>query len=307
MAQRPAFKLGLTLQFNHSEILLPKTTPKIRNNSHAKKLQIFTNLNYFMNHSTVANAEVVRLITIPISHYSEKVRWGLDLLKIPYIEERHVPAFHRFATRKHGGSTVPILVTKSGNFTDSTDILHYLDTLNPESHGLYPKEPALRREVEELEELFDARLGADTRNWGYFYRSGDRKTMRRAWCNSTPVLERIGFEIAFPLISAKVRQVYNITADSAATSLQGIREVFESVDRRLAGGKTYLVGDTISAADITFAALAAPVLLPPEHPVMVSKIEKLPIAMATVIRELQSTAAGVYALRLYREQRQVKQ
>jgi glutathione S-transferase len=259
-----------------------------------------------MNHSTIANTEVVRLITIPISHYCEKVRWGLDLLKIPYIEERHVPPFHRFATRKHEGSTVPILVTATGNFTDSTDILHYLDTLNPESYGLYPKEPALRREVEELEKLFDAKLGADTRNWGYFYRSGDRQTMRRAWCNRTPVLERIGFEITFPLISAKVRQLYNITADSAASSLQGIREVFETVDRRLAGGKTYLVGDKISAADITFAALAAPVLLPPEHPVMVSKIADLPIEMAAVIKQLQSTTAGVYALRLYREQRQVK-
>ena len=120
-----------------------------------------------MNHSTIANAEVVRLITIPISHYSEKVRWALDLLRIPYIEERHVPVFHRLVTRKYGGSSVPVLVTQSGNFTDSTDILHYLDTLSPESQLLYPTEPELRREAEELQELFDARLGVDTRNWGY--------------------------------------------------------------------------------------------------------------------------------------------
>ena len=256
-----------------------------------------------MNHSTIANTEVVRLITIPISHYCEKVRWGLDLLKIPYIEERHIPAFHLLATRKYGGSSVPILVAKSGNFTDSTDILHYLNTLSPESHGLYPKEPELRREVEELEELFDVRLGADIRTWAYFYRLGDRDTMRRAWCIGTPLFERIGFEIAFPFISSKVRQLYTITADSAATALQGIQEIFEIVDRRLAGGKTYLVGDTISAADITFAALAAPILLPPEHPVAVAKIAELPIEMVAVIQELQSTAAGVYALRLYREQR----
>ncbi|WP_341733652.1 glutathione S-transferase family protein [Microcoleus sp. EPA2] len=258
------------------------------------------------HHSTIANTEVVRLITIPISHYCEKVRWALDLLKIPYIEERHVPAFHLWATRKHGGSSVPILVAKSGNFIDSTDILHYLDTLNPESQGLYPKEPELRREVEELEELFDARLGADTRNWGYFYRSGDRETMRTGWCSGTPQLERLGFEIIFPFLSSTVRQRYNITVDTAAKALQGIQEIFEIVDRRLAGGKTYLVGDTISAADITFAALAAPVLLPPEHPVMVSKMADLPIEMAAVIKQLQSTAAGVYALRLYRQQRQVQ-
>ncbi|NJK73131.1 MAG: glutathione S-transferase family protein [Microcoleus sp. SU_5_6] len=258
-----------------------------------------------MNHSKIVNTEVIRLITIPISHYCEKVRWALDLLQIPYIEEKHVPAFHRSTTRKYGGSSVPLLVTKSGNFTDSTDILHYLDTIGSSGVSLYPEQPELRREVAELEELFDARLGVDVRNWGYFYRSGDRATMRKAWCKGTPVVERVGFEIAFPFISAKVRQVYSITAESAAASLQGIRDIFDKVDRILASGTPYLAGDKLSAADLTFAALAAPVLLPPEHPVLVSKIEELPIEMASVIKELQATPAGVYGLGLYREHRRV--
>ncbi|MEG4319599.1 MULTISPECIES: glutathione S-transferase N-terminal domain-containing protein [unclassified Microcoleus] len=43
-----------------------------------------------MNHPTVASSAIVRLITIPIGHYCEKVRWALDLLKLPYIEEKHV-------------------------------------------------------------------------------------------------------------------------------------------------------------------------------------------------------------------------
>ena len=255
------------------------------------------------NHPKVANSDPLRLITIPISHYCEKVRWALDLLKLPYTEEKHVPAFHRSATRKYGGSSVPVLVSKSGNFTDSTDILHYLDTISSSGFRLYPIEPELRREVEELEELFDTRLGVDIRSWAYFYQLHNRETMRKAWCKGTPLFERVGFEIAFPLISAKVRQTYNITAESAAISLQGLREVFETVNQRLADDRPYLAGDRISAADLTFAALAAPVLQPPEHPVLVAKIEELPIEMASVIRELQATVAGNHALRLYRQQR----
>ncbi|MEG5124174.1 glutathione S-transferase family protein [Microcoleus sp. ARI1-B5] len=256
-----------------------------------------------MNHPTVANSDRLRLITIPISHYCEKVRWALDLLKIPYIEEKHVPAFHRSATRKYGGSSVPVLVTKSGNFTDSTDILHYLNTISSSGFRLYPEAPELRREVEELEELFDTRLGVDIRSWAYFYRLHNRKIMRKAWCKGTPLFERVGFEIAFPFMSAKVQQLYSITAESAAFSLQGIREVFEIVNQRLADDRPYLAGDNLSAADLTFAALAAPVLQPLEHPVVVAKIEELPIDMASVIRELQATVAGNHALRLYREQR----
>ncbi|MFM9267952.1 glutathione S-transferase N-terminal domain-containing protein [Tychonema sp. BBK16] len=61
---------------------------RIRNNVKIPETPTFTELNHIMNHSTIANTEIVRLITIPISHYCEKVRWALDLLKIPYIEER---------------------------------------------------------------------------------------------------------------------------------------------------------------------------------------------------------------------------
>nr|WP_293103382.1 glutathione S-transferase N-terminal domain-containing protein [Okeania sp. SIO2F4] len=57
------------------------------------------------------NSQNYRLITIPISHYSEKARWALDRLKITYKEEPHVPVFHRFATMKYDGSSVPVLAT----------------------------------------------------------------------------------------------------------------------------------------------------------------------------------------------------
>ncbi|MEM1168380.1 MAG: glutathione S-transferase N-terminal domain-containing protein [Cyanobacteria bacterium P01_H01_bin.35] len=52
-----------------------------------------------------------RLITIPISHFSEKARWALDRLNITYTEEPHVPVFHRFATMKYDGISVPVLAT----------------------------------------------------------------------------------------------------------------------------------------------------------------------------------------------------
>jgi glutathione S-transferase len=55
---------------------------------------------------------VLRLITIPISHYCEKARWALDRAQLPYREERHVQVVHRIAARRAGGrNTVPVLVT----------------------------------------------------------------------------------------------------------------------------------------------------------------------------------------------------
>ena len=59
-----------------------------------------------------------RFITIPLSHYCEKARWGLDRVALPYREEPHAPLLNRLS-----GGTVPILVHGSDRFIDSTDIL----------------------------------------------------------------------------------------------------------------------------------------------------------------------------------------
>src|SRR5215212_1631565 len=66
-------------------------------------------------HGLDTSASVLRLVTIPISHYCEKARWALERVGIPYREERHVQGIHRFAARRAGGGiTVPVLVTPDG-------------------------------------------------------------------------------------------------------------------------------------------------------------------------------------------------
>ncbi|MHC5860835.1 thioredoxin domain-containing protein [Nostoc sp.] len=44
-----------------------------------------------------------------------------------------MPGFHWLITRPNGGKSVPLLLTKAGTFTDSTDILQYLDAIAPTS------------------------------------------------------------------------------------------------------------------------------------------------------------------------------
>ncbi|MGB3508753.1 MAG: glutathione S-transferase family protein [Microcoleaceae cyanobacterium] len=250
------------------------------------------------------NSQNYRLITIPISHYCEKARWALDRLKIPYTEEPHVPLFHRLATQKHGGNSVPVLVTENhGNFVDSTDILHYLSATAPPDKKLYLDVPELRQEVEELEDLFDKKLAIAVRNWGYFYQAKNRQAMRRGWCTNTPWFEQMGFAIAFPYLSNFFCNKLELNAENAASSLTEIKHIFNLVGQRLADGRSYLVGDNFSTADLTFAALSAPVLMPPEHFMKPQPLSQIPSEMATVIKELQATPAEKYALRLYREER----
>ncbi|MCV3211933.1 glutathione S-transferase family protein [Plectonema radiosum NIES-515] len=242
-----------------------------------------------------------RLITIPVSHYCEKARWALTKLKLSYVEEAHMPPFYRLATNRVGGKSTPVLVTEDGVFTDSTDILQYLNKLVPENAKLYPSNPELRRQVEELEDLFDEQLGPAIRCWGYFYTINDSKLIQSKWTQGVPFFEEALFPVIYPLMRPVVRKAFNINSESATQAYEQINSIFNQVNELLADGRTYLVGDSFSAADITFAALAAPVISPPEHPIKQRPLQELPDSFASKISAFRETPAGAYVLRLYRD------
>jgi glutathione S-transferase len=241
-----------------------------------------------------------RLITIPVSHYVEKARWALDYLKIPFQELPQMPPFHRGATKKYGGVTVPVLVADSIVKTDSTDILRYLDTLYPGK--LYPADPELQALSHELETLFNLTLGVHTRRWGYSY-ALTRELLYPRWTFGVPFWQKLLFPLIFPKIEPIIRENFDITATSAGTSYQEIIGVFDRVNEVLSDGRKYLLGDRFSAIDITFAALAVPILQPPEQYTPFTPLDVLPAQMQTDIYNCRSTPAGEFGLRLYREHR----
>jgi glutathione S-transferase len=249
-----------------------------------------------------------RLITIPVSHYVEKVRWALEYLQIPFQESPQMPPFHRSAVKKYGVTTVPVLVADSLAEplrmrivkTDSTDILRYLDTLHPGK--LYPPDPELQALSTELETLFNLTLGVSTRCWGYSYIL-TRELLYPRWTLGVPFWQKLLFPLIFPKVEPIIRENFKITATSATESYQEIIGVFERVTEVLSDGRKYLLGDRLSAIDITFAALAVPILQPPEQYIPSEPIESLPPQMQADIRHCRSTPAGEFGLRLYRENR----
>ena len=66
------------------------------------------------------------------------------------------------------------------------------------------------------------------------------------------------------------------------------------------------MGDRFGAADIAFAAFAAPLLHPPEHPYQQVPLEHLPPALADILGELRERPAGAFALWTYRERRRLQ-
>jgi glutathione S-transferase len=244
------------------------------------------------------------LVTIPISHFCEKARWALERARIPYVERAHLQVIHRFAVRRAGGgTTAPVLVCGDRVLADSADILEEADSRAAQGRGLYPRDPGEAAEVRALQRDFDQTLGPEARRWMYNELHG-RKDLALAYgCTGVPAWQRRIFPLAYRPVEGIVMRFLDVSPTTAAQAELEVRETFDQVGERLADGRPYICGEAFTAADLTFSALAAAVLMPPEYGVSLPQPEELPGPMAAVVRELREHPAGAHALRMYREQR----
>jgi glutathione S-transferase len=77
--------------------------------------------------------------------------------------------------------------------------------------------------------------------------------------------------------------------------------VFDAVCERLSDGRPFLFGVRFTAADLTFSAMAAPMLMPPGYGVPLQEPQEG--MMAAVVDELRTHPAGIHALALFATQR----
>jgi glutathione S-transferase len=251
----------------------------------------------------MAAREPAVLITIPISHYCEKARWALDRTGVRYRERRHMQGVHRVVVRRAGGVTAPVLVDDGLVLSESAQIVDHADARGPADRRLYPDDPDRAAEIRSLERVFDERLGPHGRRWMYRY-VGERPDLVTAYSTpGVPEWQRRALPIAYPVLKRFIDRILDITPATAAQSELEVRAVFDEVGQLLDDGRPFLVGDGFTAADLTFSALAAAVLLPPEYVVRLPGIEELPAPMAAVVRELREHPAGAHALAMYRSER----
>jgi glutathione S-transferase len=245
-----------------------------------------------------------RLITIGFSHFCEKARWALDRTEIDYIEDDHVPFFHVRATRRAGSRrTVPALKVEGKVLSESSDIVRFADEALPAERRLFPAEAALRAEVEGLVAEFDRSLGPAARRAAYFCLLKDTSGARALLASTGPTWERRLCYPLFPAMRVVMKRAMNITPESAARSRDRLDTTFAEVSERLSDGRRFLVGDRFSAADLTFAALAAPMLLPPQYGHPLPPPSEMPPDLAKLVGRLRDTPAGRFALRMYAEER----
>lgn len=243
-------------------------------------------------------------MTIPISHYCEKARWALDRVGIAYREERHVQGLHRIAARRAGGaSTVPVLVTPEGAIAESSEILEWVDARTGPEQRLFPADPVDRAAVQTLCKRLDEQLGPHGRRLIYVHMLGQRDVMMDFNNHGVPAWEDMALRLGWPLAVRFVNHALGIGAGVAVEDEAVVWREFDFVAGLLAEGRPYLVGERFGAADLTFAALAAPVLLPAVYGVPLPGPEMVAPATAELVARARAHPAGRYALHLIEQER----
>ncbi len=221
-----------------------------------------------------------------------------------YREERHIQGIHRFAARRAGGgATVPVLVTPDRVVGESQEILAWIDTSTPAEHRLFPAEPSARQEVDCLCRRFDGELGPKGRRLMYVQMLPQRRLALAFNNQGVPHWEDRACRYGWPLIRRFVQRELGIVPGIEDQDEGAVFNEFDFVAELLADGRPYLCGERFGAADLTFAALSASIILPPGYGVPLPQPDVLPPRTAALVERARQHPAGRYALAIFAEHR----
>ncbi len=250
-----------------------------------------------------------RLHTISYSHYVEKVRWCLDHAGIDYEEVPNIGILGVLLL----GRTVPVLELPASRTCvgNSAEILRLLwglhgHELSRRAAFLQPTDEALA-----LEQHLDRALGEQVRRWAYQRLFADSSLTLQLWGVKEPTIpgwQRVLLPLLQPVLRMAVRRMLRVTPESASRALERTRAVFDEMDARFADGRRYLLGDTLSFADITFASLGALAVLPTNYgggrlATRFPAVESLSSPWREEVMAFRQRPSGQFILRMYARER----
>jgi glutathione S-transferase len=237
----------------------------------------------------------------PISHFNEKVRWTLDLKRIPHRRKALGPDYLFRAWRATGRATLPILHVGRRAIGDSTRIIAALEELVPEP-AVYPRDEAERRRALALEDWLDEEFGPAVRSAivGTLFMSDDTASAIEVLTTGMPKAAGRLIRPVFPAFRRFYFYRHGIDAEKAHAYR---RTVLDGMDRleRERRGQDYLVGDAFSVADLTAAAMICAIVQPPEMQYRPSVA--FPPVLAEFHRAVMGHPAAAWTREMYRRHR----
>jgi glutathione S-transferase len=238
---------------------------------------------------------------LPLSPYSEKVRWALDYKRVPHNRRAAVPGLHiplAVALSRGRSWTLPVMALDGENPSDSTAIIAALEKHYPDP-PLYPADPAERRRALELEDWFDEQLGPHVRRFSLHVMRSDREQFDELASHQLPRplrrYRRLAGAYGLAYTAARFQTVSDSRSDDARNK---ILAAFDRLESELGTGD-YLIDGRFTVADLTAASMFSLVVLPPEGPLNIDP----PPAVVDLQQSLADRRGYRWALEMFARHR----
>ena len=233
---------------------------------------------------------MLKLYQFPISHFCEKIRWALEFKNIDYEVKNLLPGLHVLKTKKLSPQTsVPILTHEGKAIQGSSEIISYLDKtfLTP---SLTPIEIQARKEVLEWEEYIDREIGVNARLCCYHILLEYPDIVIPFFTQNGPWYWKPFLAVMFPKLKTKMTHRMKLNDVSAKKAKQDLRI---AVDRLYSHYQEheFLAGNQFTRADLTAAALIAPLCKPEKYGL--NWPDKFPEKMEELITEFSGKTKWV--------------
>ena len=295
-----------------------------------------------------AVTQLPQLVSIPFSHYVEYSRWALQHQGVAFEEHGFAPGYHILPALATRVSAAKGTVVSSSSFTQPVKSRSQSipSTANIESESLLKKKRAKEKQArstavpllvlpngdilpdswsianyaldapdidKELFRLLDEEVGPLTRQLAYSYLllARNASTCDNIFVHKQGWVWRLIYAMGGgQLLKKQMGKMFKPDNDTAReVCREKLNAAFEQLNLFLRTKKgRFLCGDELSASDIAFAALTAPVVVPPEYCLgeytsyFNEAIKNDPL-FAKEVEHWRSTPAGQYTLELYRNHR----
>ena len=233
---------------------------------------------------------MLKLYQFPVSHFCEKARWALELKELPYRKVNLLPGLHvKKAKKIVHNSKVPILQHDNRTIQGSSEIITYLDE-NFTRRSLTPEDPEEKKLADAWEAYADREIGPHVRLISCNTLLDHRDIIIPMMTQDGPWYSDMMMKFAYPKISVAMRNLMKINDESVELARHQISEALDNINHTL-GDREFLVGETFTRADLSVAALLAPLVMPKGYGI--EWPEEIPQPLAGQIADFQERLGWV--------------
>lgn len=241
-----------------------------------------------------------RLIADPSSLDGELIRFVLDHYQIFYQQLPRGVLLARASTASHRRPpSAALLFNETVALSHPAEVVNYFESQMPAPKRLVPVRQTEAADLENHWKLYYHTFNAAVCGWLYAHLIPQKAALLEAFNRQVQTPEKLATTLLFPLIGKRLEKRHRLEPGRAEEALGIIRKGYDRLDRRLEDGRRFLLGERISLADIVFAVLAAPTVLPDGFQGPNPRGTQVPPKMQHVVKEFRERPAGQLALRLY--------